>query len=387
MRVALISDEASPLAVHGAGIARGRSVYVAGLASALASRDHEVSIYTRRDAWQLPARCDFAPGVTVVHVTAGPARPASGDECSRSVPAFARRLVSDWSNGHRPDVVHAHGWRSGAAAVIAAQSVQVPVVQSFHGLAEPGSEPPERPPTEADLLASADQVVATRADEVPLLAQRGRDGDRTAVVPGGVDTERFSPDGDAWERGSRARLVCLGRLTEERGIDTVIEALPDLPATELVVAGGPPAAAVRVDGEVQRLMRLADDLSVSRRVQLVGNVRHELIPGLLRSADIVVSTPHRVPARLVPLEAMSCARPVVCSALEGMIDVEDGDTGLVVPPGDAGAVREAVRRLLDDRELAGRIGRAGRRAVVPYDWKQVAADIEQAYDSAVSPAA
>jgi D-inositol-3-phosphate glycosyltransferase len=387
MRVALISDEANPLAVLGTGIARGRSVYLAGLGSALAARDHEVLIYTRRDAWRAPPRCEPWPGVTVVHVTAGPARPATADERSRSVPAFARRLIGEWSNGHRPDIVHAHGWRAGAAAVIAAKAIDVPVVQSFHGLSEPDGEPPERPPTEADLLTSADHVIATRPDEAPELARRGVTDDRVTVAPGGVDTERFAPDGDVWERGERPRLVCLGQLTEDRGVDTVVETLPQLGDAELVVAGGPPVAGSRVDGEVQRLTRLAGELSVGGRVLLVGNVKHELIPRLLRSADVVVSVPRRHPARLAPLEAMSCARPVVCTAVDGQSAVDDGLTGVVVEPNDPGAVREAVSSLLSDGELAGSLGDAGRRAVAPYDWKQVASSVEEAYGAAVDGAA
>lgn len=146
-------------------------------------------------------------------------------------------------------------------------------------------------------------------------------------------------------------------------------------------------AGARVDGEVQRLTRLADERSVGGRVQLVGNVRHELVPGLLRSADVVLSTPRRSPARLAPLEAMSCARPVVCSALEGQWALDDGVTGLLIEPGDPGAVRDAVASLLADGDLAGSIGEAGRRAVAPYDWKQVASSVEEAYDSALSPAA
>lgn len=381
MRVAVISDEASPLVVQGTGVARGRSVYVAGLATALADRDHEVLVYTRRDAWQLPAQRELTPGVTVAHVTAGPARPASPDECSRFVPAFARRLVRDWSNGHRPDVVHAHGWRAGAAAVIAARTVDVPVVQSFHGMSAAGGDPPERAPTEADLLTAADHVVATSPDEEAELARRGLPGERMTAVPGGVDTQRFAPEGDAWDRGERPRLVCLGQLTEDRGVDTVVQALPSLPDTELVVAGGPPAAGARVDGEVQRLTRLADGLNVAGRVQLVGNVKHELIPGLLRSADVVVSTPRRAPARLVPLEAMSCARPVICSAVDGLAAVDHGVTGMVVAPDNPDAVGAAVQRLLRNTGFAGGLGAAARRAVAACDWKQVAASVEGVYES------
>lgn len=384
MRVAIVAEHASPLAVLGAGGAGGQHVYIAGLATALARRGHEVDVYTRRDAWQLPARRVLAPGVTVVHVTAGAARPASGEERSQAVPAFARRLIRDWSEGPRPDVVHAHRWRSGAAAVIAARAVGVPVVQTFHGLSSTGngSCPPQQAPTEADLLQAADHVVATRVDEVPELLDRGLPNEDLTLATGGVDTERFAPEGETWPRGPRRRLLYLGQLAEHKGIDTVVKALPDLPDAELLIAGGPPAAGVRIDGEAQRLTRLATDLDVGGRVQLTGTVKHEAVPALLRSADVVVSTPRHQPARLAPLEAMSCARPIVCTELNGTSDVEDGTTGLIVRRDDPGAVGVAVRRILEDAGLADRFGAAGRRIASEYDWKQVAARVEDAYRAA-----
>jgi D-inositol-3-phosphate glycosyltransferase len=383
MKIALISEHASPLAVLGTGSAGGRHVYLAGLAKALANRGHEVEIYTRRDAWQLPARFELAPGVTVVHVTAGGARPASEDERSRAVPAFGRRLIRDWSTGSPPDIVHAHRWRSGAAAVIAARSVGVPVVQSFHGLANGnGRCPAEQPPTEADLLQAVDHVVATRADEVAELTARGLRQSDLTLATGGVDTERFAPDGEAWPRGPHRRLLFLGRLTECKGIDTVVRALPGIPDAELLVAGGPPAAGVRIDGEAQRLTRLAGELGVGGRFQLTGSIKHEAVPALLRSADVVVSTPRHQPARLAPLEAMSCARPVVCSDLDGTSGIDDGATGLVVRPDDPVAVGAAVRRFFADTGFATRVGAAGRRVASSYDWKQVAACVEDAYEQA-----
>lgn len=74
-------------------------------------------------------------------------------------------------------------------------------------------------------------------------------------------------------------------------------------------------------------------------------------------------------------------------AVDGQWALDDGVTGMLIEPDDLGAVRDAVSRLLRDSDLAGSIGEAGRRAVAPYDWKQVAMGVEETYDSAVSPAA
>lgn len=100
----------------------------------------------------------------------------------------------------------------------------------------------------------------------------------------------------------------------------------------------------------------------------------------MRSADVVVSTPRHEPARLAPLEAMSCARPLVCSAVDAKPAVADGTTGLLVPPDDPASLGAAVRRFLDDRSFAEQVGAAGRREAADYDWKNVAARMEAVYE-------
>lgn len=387
MKVALVSEDASPLAVLGEAEASGRHTYIAGLAKALARRGHAVVVYTRRDAWQLPAQCDLSPGVQVKHVTAGPARPATEDERSRYVPAFGRRLIRDWTSGGRPDVVHAHTWRSGAAAVIASRVTGVPVVQTFHEISDTsrGNHPAEQAPTEADLIAAVDHIVATRSSERVELVRRGARPDRVTTATGGVDTDLFSPHGSRWKLNGHRRLVCLGELVERESVDTLLAAITRLSDTEVFVAGGPPSSGIRLSDEAQRLTGMADELGLGARFRLTGTLKHDAVPALLRSADVVVSTPRRARFGLAPLEAMSCGRPVVCTAVDGLADlVDDGATGVLVDPGDADGLAAAIRKLLDDDSLSGRLGEQGRRrAVARYDWKQVAERVEDAYSSLV----
>ena len=83
MRIALVSEHASPLAVLGGVDAGGQNVHVAALPTALGAAGHEVDVYTRRDDPDLPERVPFAPNVTVVPVTAGPRRPCRRTSCCR----------------------------------------------------------------------------------------------------------------------------------------------------------------------------------------------------------------------------------------------------------------------------------------------------------------
>ncbi|MBF5082272.1 glycosyltransferase [Quadrisphaera sp. INWT6] len=414
MRIAMVSEHASPLAVLGGVDAGGQNVHVAALSCALAARGHRVEVYTRRDDPALPDRVRMAPGVEVVHVPAGPARHVAKDELLPWMPAFAAWLQRAWSGtrpGDRPDsrpeVVHAHFWMSGVAALEACRATGLPLVQTFHALGsvkrrhqgDHDTSPEERVALEAQLAREADLVIATCSDEVaelrdlvPAAALRtgsaGAGAAPVRVVPCGVDTDRFTPSGPALERGEHHRLVSVGRLVERKGVDAAVRALRVLPDAELLVVGGPPVAALPRDPEAVRLVGLAEDLGVADRVRLLGRVDQPDLPRVLRSADVVVATPWYEPFGIAPLEAMACGRPVVGTAVGGLLDtVDDGTTGSLVPPRDPGALAAAVRPLLDDTALRERWGRAGRRrAVARYSWKRVAAATEDAYVQVVEGA-
>ena len=146
-------------------------------------------------------------------------------------------------------------------------------------------------------------------------------------------------------------------------------------------AGRGPASAWLAEHAEEVAGALAADLGVADRVHLVGRVEHARLPALLRSADVVVATPWYEPFGIVPLEAMACGRPLVGSAVGGLLDtVDDGVTGSLVPPHDPAALAAAVQPLLEDAELRERWGAAARaRAVAHYGWDQVAAQTEAAY--------
>jgi glycosyltransferase involved in cell wall biosynthesis len=234
---------------------------------------------------------------------------------------------------------------------------------------------------ERRIARTVDHVLATCTDEVFELARLGARARRISVVPCGVDLAAFGPDGPCAPRDRRPRIVCLGRLVPRKGVDDAVRALALLPAAELVVSGGPPAGGLRADPEARRLRALADALGVGNRVTLTGAVARDRIPALLRSADVVVCAPWYEPFGIVPLEAMACARPVVSSAVGGLVDtVVHERTGLHVPPRDPRALADAVARLLADPALARRLGEAGlRRARARYSWDRVATQTAEVY--------
>jgi D-inositol-3-phosphate glycosyltransferase len=402
VRIAMVSEHASPLAVLGGDDAGGQNVHVAALSEALVRRGHEVTVLTRWDDPDQPQHRHLPGGTEVVHVPAGPRAAVPKDELLPHIPEMADWLVREWSE-RPPDVVHAHFWMSGLATLLACRELarrgrRVPTTAvTFHALGrvkrrhlgDLDPSPPERVAVERRVAHAADAVVATCRDEVAELLDDGADPARLHVVPCGVELERFGTDGPRsgpWRPGA-VRLLSVGRLVERKGVETLVEALALLPEAELVVAGGPPGQDLADDPHVRRLRSAGERAGVLPRLHLVGRVPHDQTAELMRAADLVLTVPWYEPFGIVPLEAMACGTPVVASAVGGMLDtVEDGVTGLLVPPRDAPAVADAVRRLATDPQTLARFGAAAAAAVAErYSWDAVAEATEHVYRGVDGP--
>jgi glycosyltransferase involved in cell wall biosynthesis len=386
MKIALVAEHANPLAVLETGETRGQNVYLAGLATSLVRRGHEVDIYVRRSAWQLPPHSELPGGARVHQVTAGPARPADEAERSRAVAPFSRRLLRDWSDS-RHDVVHGHRWRSGAAALLAGEAAHVPVVQSFH-LGTNGGEngsSPDRAPTEADLVDRVDHVIVTRPSERAQLEKRGIDAERLTLIQGGVETAQFTAGDRPADGVSRARIVYVGALAGRKQVDRVVSALRDLPDVELVAIGGPPTTVIRAHSEEDRLTALALQWGVRDRFHRTGGVKHEAVPRLLQTASAVVSMAPSTRYGLAAMEAMSCGLPVIYAAGSGLEEIIGPDAGLAVDPDGAGDLAGTIGGLLADQARARELGGRGRElATSRYDWRQVAEQVESVYERAIA---
>ncbi|MBW3614929.1 MAG: glycosyltransferase [Actinobacteria bacterium] len=389
MRIALVSEHASPLAVLGGVDAGGQNVHVAALAQALAQLGHEVVVHTRRETPDLPRRVDLCPGVVVDHVDAGPPRPVTKDCLLPFMGDFAADLQRSWQT-ERPDVVHAHFWMSGWASLEAARPLGIPVVQTLHALGvvkrrhqgAKDTSPSERLAMEEMIVRRVDHIVATCTDELFELLRLGAEASRVSVVPCGVDLDLFTPSGPVEQRDPRRRrIVVVSRLVERKGIGNVITALADVPDTDLLIAGGAPKAELVDDPEYRRLAALAKEYGVAERVEFRGRVGRGELPALFRSADVVVCVPWYEPFGIVPLEAMACGVPVVASAVGGLVDtVVDGVTGVLVPARQPARLAEALTDLLDAPDVMRALGAAGAaRARNRYGWLRVASLTAETY--------
>jgi glycosyltransferase involved in cell wall biosynthesis len=391
MRIAMISEHASPLAVLGEEDAGGQNTHVAELASALVGEGHDVRVYTRRDSTTLPEVVSTPDGYQVCHVPAGPAQRVPKDELLPYMGEFGSWLADTWRRGGwTPDVAHAHFWMSGLATVHAGRRTGVPTVLTYHALGTvkrrhqgaKDTSPPGRIGYERALGRAVDRVIVQCEDEVRELVRMGVPRSRMALVPSGVNQAVFRPDGTVAPRDpARPRILTVGRMVERKGFLDVVRALPAVPDTECVVVGGPPADLLPADSFARRLSALAESCGVADRVKLVGAVPREEMGAWYRSADVLVAAPWYEPFGLTPLEGMACGVPVIGTNVGGIADtVVDGLTGELVPPRDPRALGTALRRLLTDKVRRFAYATAALdRIRSRYSWKRCAEQLGAVY--------
>lgn len=193
------------------------------------------------------------------------------------------------------------------------------------------------------------------------------------ILPNGVDTEVFKPEGPVLEGLDREAfyLIFVGRREPRKGLDILLEALPAVqeayPEVRLLVVGA------------------EGDSGKGGSVVWLGRIRDELIPDCYRSARIMVA-----PALgwesfgIVLIEAMACGLPVVASDIPGYrAVVEDGEQGVLVPPGDARALAKSLRELIGDEERRKHMSEAALKRAAGYSWDNLVGKVEEAYEEAV----
>ena len=413
MRIALVTPHATP---PDPTTLAGRTPHLIPLAQAVAGDGHDVHVYARKDSPALPPTLEVPPNVKIEHVTAGPAGWLDPDDLVPHVRAFGDYLAKRWRDD-TPDVVHAYSWPSGLAAFAVARELDIPIVQTFHSLAGPAGkyshwyprEPLARLKLKVSLARNVQAVIARSSEEMRRLVRLGVPRSSIKVVPWGVDTSHFAPEGPVAERDERARLLAFLPPDGHPGIEIVLRALVDVPGAELVLVGGPeqaarqrsrrggrgqqsgarrsPAQGERAVEKLQHdLMRLAGRFKVADRVSFLSDVSWDDLPALLRSADLLVTTETDGMFDETALQAMACGTPVVAPA-EGFYPdaVIDGTTGLLVPPGQPGVLALRVRRLLASSLQLEAFGiAAADRARSRYSWDRIGRETVHAYERCVT---
>ena len=267
------------------------------------------------------------------------------------------------------DVVHVHGVRPLGAT----RGLGVPVVFTNHssGFLKRLNASPGRKRRTAQLMRHVAQLIGPSDELVEAARTLGYAGPAT-MIPNGVDPERFHP-GSSLVRaqlgiGADEVLILLARrLVDKNGVVWFARALQALRGSKvrIVVAGDGP--------ERPKMDEVLGQIGLVDRVTFLGAVANSEMPGLFRAADLSVLPSLAEATSIAGLEAMASGLPLVGTRVGGIpAIIEDGLTGLLVPPRDPAAMGEALLRLVADPELRGRMGRAARARVErEFTWTQV----------------
>lgn len=407
-RIALISEHASPLAMAGGVDCGGQNIYVDQVARHLVAGGYEVDVLTRRDAPDLEPVVQWANGVRVVHVDAGPPTRVPKEELLPYMGAFTREALR--VARHRSyDLVHANFFMSGLVAAELKHRLNLPFVMTFHALGRirrlhqgPDDRfPDERIGIEERLVSEADQIIAEcPQDEEDLVQLYNADPARISMVPCGFDRTEFWPLSKPLARvvlgldPQDAVLLQLGRMVPRKGIETVVEAMAVLRdehglRPRLLVVGGeseePDPAATP---EIGRLHAVAARLGVDDRITWVGRRGRELLKYYYCAADLFLTVPWYEPFGITPVESMACGTPVIGSNVGGIkFSVRDGETGYLVPPRDPRALAERVANLLHHPRLVSIFRKqAIRRAEDLFTWERVTGALTDVYEAVIDAA-
>jgi glycosyltransferase involved in cell wall biosynthesis len=305
---------------------------------------------------------------------------------------FDPRILSDLvslARERRARILHVHGYAAADFGRLAARATGARLVLHEH-FADPRM-PVYQAVADRLLAPLTDRAIAvSRSTRTFLIEERGVPPARVRLIYNGAPLDEFAPAGA--ERARRVRLELglptdapvvgsIGRLNAQKGHRYLVEATPRLLAAQ-------PAARVLIvgDGDLAgELREQARQLGVAARVVFAGH--RSDVPDLLAAVDVFCVSSLYEGTPLALFEAMAAGRAVVSTSVDGCREVlEDGDTGLLVPPEDADALAEALVRVLGDPELRAGLGRRALEASRRYDVRSCVAQMEALYDEVLGEA-
>ena len=358
----------------------GMSIYAANLLRELVAAGHDVTMVSqyygdpvRRGVYGGGPPPDV-PGVRVIGLEAL-GEQAPGD-FERDVDTMVATITAE--HAAKPfDILHAqYGYPTGWAALIAARRLGLPCVVSIQGGDGHwvGSCCETHRLAMVRVLDGANALLIGGRSFVEKVRNRlGTPPERFTIVPGAVDTARFTPG----ERGDGpVRLLYHGRVDRRKGVLDFLRALPDVPGDWIATVSG-------IGPDVEPARALAAELALGDRVTFAGYVEYADAPDLYRRHDVFVSPTYAEGFSNTILEAMASGHAVLSCRSVGVVDcVRDGGNGLLTEPGDVPALAAALTRLIEDRPLREGLAAAAlaecRRT---YSWTAVGAQIMGVYEA------
>jgi len=227
---------------------------------------------------------------------------------------------------------------------------------------------------------SAEAVLVITPRLRRLLLSDGVEENRVHLIPPGVNPSLFEgPFEDPFSDVGKPRVLFVGRLAPQKGVRALVAAaaLIENPSAQVLLVGDGP--------ERRALEREARRIGAGDRVRFLGFFSHDRLPAAMAHADVLVLPSVYEELGTVLLEAMYAGLPIVASKTGGIPDVvEDGVSGLLVPPGDPEALARAIDRVLADRGLASWLSEEARERGKDYDWEVLAERVLRAYEDVTS---
>lgn len=405
IRVAFISEHASPLATIGGVDAGGQNIAVAELATELARSGARVDIFTRQSDVSQPTIVQWKPQVRVIHIPAGPRQVIAKEKLLPHMDEFALNMAQFIRfQGKSYHLIHAHFFMSGMVALRLKKELGIPFVITFHALGEVrrlcqgGSDgfPASRTRIEKTVIAGADKVIALcPQDRTDLITLYGAGPECITVIPNGYSPADFFPVNRDLARAeigvNRAEPVILqlGRMVPRKGVDNVIRALAELKRLHaqtprlLIVGGESTLPNPIITPEIGRLQALAHELDVAEQVTFTGSRSQQRLRYYYSAADVFVTTPWYEPFGITPLEAMACGTPVIGASVGGIKHtVLPGKTGFLVPPNDPIALAGSLHKVLTDHVARKAMSQAAVQHVrTHYTWARVVRQTLSLYES------
>ncbi len=401
-RIAFISEHASPLAAHGSVDCGGQNVYVAELSKELAHKGFHIDIFTRKNDASCNEVVDFAPGVRIIHIEAGPQMFIEKEKLLCYMGEFTNNMLLFINkNQLHYTLLHANFFMSGLVASNLKRQLHIPYVVTFHALGlvrlahqkEMDRFPAERFDIERMIVKDADHLIAEcPQDKEDLINYYHANPSKISIIPCGVNLNEFTLINKRLARkklnlrNDEIILLQLGRMVPRKGVDTVIRSLSELnkhfkKVRLLIVGGESDQADENLTPEIGRLKKIAIQEQVDEHVTFTGHRKRDVLKYYYAAADIFITTPWYEPFGITPLEAMACGTPVIGSNVGGIkYSVIDGVTGFLVPPRDPLTLAKKAQQLISNKQLFCKMQKnAVSHVRKNFTWKNVAADVSELY--------
>lgn len=402
-KIAFISEHASPLATLGGTDSGGQNVYVAEVPKQLVKLGYSVDVFTRKENEEIDEIVNWLPGIRVIHIKAGPETIIPKENLLSLMEEFAINMISFIRKEEiNYELVHANFFMSALVASKVKKVFHIPYVVTFHALGlvrkkfqkEMDLFPEERIDIEKYILANADQVIAEcPQDKEDMIRLYHAPPENISIIPCGFSSKEFYPVDQKKARkylglNEEEKIILqLGRMVPRKGVDNVIKALGKIEKNRqsfrLVIVGGPHDVPDLLKcAELARLNSLAKEEGVQASVTFTGRKQREVLKYYYSAADIFITTPWYEPFGITPLEAMACGTPVIGSNVGGIkYTVEEGKTGLLVPPNNPTALAAKIEMLIEDeRLLTAMRHNCLKRVNKFFTWKSVASSCHYLYE-------